>query len=188
VGIRFLLNEFGGHVKRCAFDAGEYEGIAAHASGESEIAQLDATIGAYENVLRLHIAVNDSVLVEILQRMNELCGNPLDFSLRQLAVIFEDFKELSMSIFRHHAKLGFGLEVFDHLDDVGVRKVGQDPDLLPKAFQVLFRLAVLWNELHGHRFGRTLAPTLEDLPKGALAYLFQHVIVLHAARVLMMAI
>jgi hypothetical protein len=96
-----------------------------------------------------------------------------------LAIVFENLEELSVSVFSYNAELSFGLEILDHLYDVGVREVGQDANLLPQAFQILFRLTVFRNELHGHSFGGALAPAFENFAERALADLFKNVVILH---------
>ena len=70
--------------------------------------------------------------------------------LGRLAIVLEDLEKLSVRVLRNDTELSFGLEIFNHLNDIGVRKVGQDAYLLPQALQVLLRLAVLRDKFHGY--------------------------------------
>jgi hypothetical protein len=103
--------------------------------------------------------------------------------MRGLAVVLKDLKQLPVRIFRNNAELSFGFEILYHLDDVGVRQVGQDADLLPQTLQVLLRLTMLWDELHGDCLGRAFAASFEHLAEGAFADLLEHVVVLHYVEV-----
>ena len=99
--------------------------------------------------------------------------------MRGLAVVLKDLKQLPVRIFRDNAELSLGFEILYHLDNVRVRQVGQDADFLPQTLQVLLRLPVLWDELHGDCLGRAFTASFEHLAEGAFADLLEHVVVLH---------
>ena len=52
------------------------------------------TIGADENVLGLHVPVDDAVRMQIAQGLHQLPGNVLHFLLWQLSIILQHFKKL----------------------------------------------------------------------------------------------
>lgn len=68
--VRQLLYEFWSHVKWSTLDRSENDSVRGHRPGESKVAQLDDTVSRNENVLRLHVSVNDSVGVEIVQSVH----------------------------------------------------------------------------------------------------------------------
>ena len=52
------------------------------------------TVGADEDVLGLHVPVDDAVRMQIAQGLHQLPGNVLHFLLWQLPVILQHLKEL----------------------------------------------------------------------------------------------
>lgn len=62
-----------------------------------------------------------------------------------------------------HTEVRLGLKGVEHLDDVFVLELPQDLDLLAQVPDVLFRLAVLDNELHGRDLAGASPPALVHL-------------------------
>ena len=85
--VRLLLHQLGRHVQRRSFDAREHHGVRGHGSRESKVAELDHAPAADEDVLRFHVAVDDAVAVEVVERADELFGDRSDFILRQALVV-----------------------------------------------------------------------------------------------------
>lgn len=75
--VRLLLHELGRHVQRRALDGREDERVVGHGPGEPEVAELHGAVGADEDVLRLHVAVDDAVRVEVVEGLDELPGDRL---------------------------------------------------------------------------------------------------------------
>lgn len=73
--IGLLIDQLGGHVERGALDRGEHLGVVGHGSSESEIAQFDDSVGANEDILGLHVSVDDSVGMKVIEGVNELLSD-----------------------------------------------------------------------------------------------------------------
>ena len=183
VVVRLFLDELRRHVQRRSFDAGEHHGVAGHGPGEPKVAELDDASAADEDVLRLHVAVDDAVGVKVVEGSDELPGDGAHLILRQAFVVLQDLEELALRKLGDDAELGFGLERVHHGDDVVVPEPSQDLDLLSQRFDVLVRLAVLRDELHGDDLAGVLSPRLVHLAEGTLAdELDDVVVVLDALR------
>ena len=85
--VRLLLHQLGRHVQRRSFDAREHHGVGGHGSRESKVAELDHAPAPDEDVLRFHVAVDDAVAVEVVERADQLFGDRSDFILRQALVV-----------------------------------------------------------------------------------------------------
>ena len=56
---------------------------------------LERTVGANQDILRLHVSVDDPVSVQVAQRLHKLPCNCTHFGLWQLSIIFKHFKKLA---------------------------------------------------------------------------------------------
>jgi len=52
------------------FDGRQHHRVAGHGSGEAKVAQLDDASSPHEDVLRLHVPVDDPVRVQIVQGLD----------------------------------------------------------------------------------------------------------------------
>lgn len=100
-----LLDEFRCHIQRSTLDRSQYDSVGGHGSCKTKVTQFDDTIGGYQNVLWFHISMDDPVRVQIIEGMNQLLCDFPHFVFWKFAVIFQDFKQLTLSEFSNHTKL-----------------------------------------------------------------------------------
>jgi hypothetical protein len=62
----------------------------------TKVAQLDGAVGAHEHVLRLHVAVDDAVAVQVVQGVHELLGHVADHVLGERVVVLEHLEQLAL--------------------------------------------------------------------------------------------
>lgn len=72
--VGLLLYKLRCHIKRRALDGCHHECAAGHGPRKAKVAQLHTAIGANEHILRLHVAVDDAVAVQVVQRAHQLLG------------------------------------------------------------------------------------------------------------------
>ena len=156
--------------------------LGGHVAGEAEVAELDRAARPDQDVLRLHVAVDDAVVVQVVQRLDELPRDLLHLLLRQRLVVLEDLEELALRELRHEHDVRRRLEVVQHADDVRVVEGALDPDLGAQLLQVLVALAVLLDELERDGLAGEALPPLVDLAERPLPAHLQHVVVLHRHR------
>jgi hypothetical protein len=183
VGIRLLLNQLGGHVQRGALNAREHHRVVAHRPSEAEVGELHGPVAAHQNVLGLHVAVNDALAVEVLQGQNELFGDRANLLLRKALVVLKHLEEFSLCVLHHHYELRLSFEGVQQQHDVIVVQLCQDVDFLPKTPQLLFVLALLDDKLHGNHEACPFAPGAVHLAEAALADKLDNVVVFQAHRV-----
>lgn len=94
--VRLLLHELGCHVQGRSLDAGQDDRVGGHRPREAEVAELDPAVGADQNVLRLHVAVNDAVGVEVVQGLDQLLGDFLHLRFWQGVVVLQDLEQLAL--------------------------------------------------------------------------------------------
>ena len=75
--VGLLLDKLWSHVQGGPLDGCEDHGVAGHGPGKPKVAELDDAIGPDQDVLRLHVPVDDAVGVQIVQGPHQLLGNPL---------------------------------------------------------------------------------------------------------------
>jgi hypothetical protein len=68
VVVWLLLHQLWRHIQRGALDAGEHHGVGAHGTSETKVTELDCATSPDQDVLRLHVSVDDSVAVKVVQR------------------------------------------------------------------------------------------------------------------------
>ena len=98
--VRLLHYELRCHVKRRPLDTREDDRVRGHGPREAEVAQLDAAVGANEDVLRLHVAVDDAVRVQVVQGLDQLFGDLLHLRFRQRVVVLKDLEQLPLRVGR----------------------------------------------------------------------------------------
>lgn len=92
VVVGLLLHKLGGHVEWRALDGGNNERAARHGARKAEVAQLDAAVRADEHVLRLHVAMDDAVAVQVVQRSHQLLCYASHLLLWKSLVILQHLK------------------------------------------------------------------------------------------------
>mmetsp|Transcript_23406 Transcript_23406/g.56011 ORF Transcript_23406/g.56011 Transcript_23406/m.56011 type:complete len:249 (-) Transcript_23406:293-1039(-) len=182
VVVGLLLHQLRRHVQRGALDGGEHHRVAGHGPREAKVAELHGPIAPDEDVLRFHVPVDDPVGVEVVQRSHQLLCDHLHDLLRQILVILEDLKELSLRVLGHDAEVGLRLKSIKHLYDAFVSERAKDFNFLPEVLQVLLALAMLHNELHSSDLTSIFPPPLVHLPKRAFPNKVYDVIVLHSSQ------
>ena len=66
VVVRELLDEFWRHIERRSFDGSQHDCVCRHGSCEPKIAELDNTVGRDQDILGLHISMDDPMRVKIV--------------------------------------------------------------------------------------------------------------------------
>ena len=92
-----FLHELRRHVQGSTLDRGQHNRVRRHGPGEAEIAKLDDAVCRDQNVLRLHVTMNDAVTVKIVERLDELLCDLAHFLLTQIAIVLQDLKQLTLS-------------------------------------------------------------------------------------------
>jgi hypothetical protein len=100
----------------------------------------DPEVGDYrlarlqKDVLRLEIAMDDSVLVRVGQSRENLLRNTNSFIDRELALAREPLAQgLALDIGHDIPELACGFTGIEQRDDVGMLQPGDDPDFLKKS-------------------------------------------------------
>ena len=78
------------HVLVCArltFNGSEDYGVGRHGPRKPEITEFECSVGANQDVLRLHVAVNDPVRVQVVQGLDQLLGDHAHCVFRQGLVV-----------------------------------------------------------------------------------------------------
>ena len=117
-----------------------------------------------------------------MQRLDELPGDGANLLLGKALVILQDLEELALRELGDDAKLSLGLERIHHADDVVVLQPAENLDLLAQGLDVLLRLAVLRDELHGGDLARELATRLVHAPERTLAHELEDVVIVRRSR------
>ena len=70
--------------------------VGAHRARKAKVAQLDRAARADEDVLRLHVAVDDAVCVQVAQRAHQLLGDVAHDGFRERGVVLQDLEQLAV--------------------------------------------------------------------------------------------
>mmetsp|Transcript_12246 Transcript_12246/g.29326 ORF Transcript_12246/g.29326 Transcript_12246/m.29326 type:complete len:215 (-) Transcript_12246:354-998(-) len=90
--VRLFLYEFRCHVEWGALDGVQAVGLVGEGPREPEVTHLDHTVGAHQDVLRLQVAVNDPVAVQIVQRRHQLGCYPTNLIFGQFLFVPKDIE------------------------------------------------------------------------------------------------
>ena len=85
VVVWLLLHKLWRHVEWRPLDGGHHHGVARHGARKAKVAELDDTPGTNENVLRLHVAVDDAVAMQILKAYYQIGNEEFGLSLCELS-------------------------------------------------------------------------------------------------------
>ena len=164
--VAFALGLFGRHVGRRSQDiAGHRQrGLARLALGQAEVHDVRLVAGVEHDVARLQIAVDDAVLVGVMERVGH-SGTQLgrlvigEFSAGQPVLKRQSLDQVGDDIddvaFKPHLV---------HADDVGVFKLGGGTCLAEKLLGLLAVKLSLAGDLHRHG---PIEPGVSGLPHGA---------------------
>lgn len=81
--VRQLLDQLRSHVEWSSLDRSEHDSVLRHRSGKTEVTKFNDAISRNQNILRLHISVDDSVRVQVVKRVNQLLGDFSHLILRE---------------------------------------------------------------------------------------------------------
>ena len=87
VVVRQLLNQLWRHVQGCTFDGGENDCVGGHRASKSKVTKFDYSVCRDQDVLGLHVSMDDAVAVQVIQRMHQLLGNLAHFLLSEVAIV-----------------------------------------------------------------------------------------------------
>lgn len=154
VRVDFALEDFGGHV-----DGGAQHGLG-HVLGrvevlaEAEVPELDDAV-VEEDVVGLHVAVHDVVLVEDLEGLKHLLEDEEGLLLGELLLLGEESLEgAAVAVLVDEVEVVGGLEHVVVADDVRVDfDVAEDVDFVDRA---LLQLLVLPEARNGNHLDRVL--------------------------------
>jgi hypothetical protein len=99
-----LLHQLWRHIQWRTLDRSQYDRVGRHAPSKAKIAQFNDTVGRDENILRLHVSVDDPVTVQVVQGVYQLLGDFAHFRLTEVSIVFEDLEQLTLGEFRHNAE------------------------------------------------------------------------------------
>lgn len=92
-------------------------------SGNSKIDNLDLALRSEHDILRLDVAMDDSLIVCILKRCAHLCGHLNCISKRQSALARQALSERSTIKKLHHdVQTSIDGSCLEHMDDVGMHQ------------------------------------------------------------------
>lgn len=93
--IRLLLHKLWSHVQWSPFDRCQHHCVAGHCPCKPKVTQLDYTVCTNENILGLHVTMNDTVRVQVVQSTHKLLGYALYSLFWQVLVVLKDLKQLA---------------------------------------------------------------------------------------------
>ena len=85
--------------------------------------------------------------VEVVESMHQLLSDFAHFTFRQVPVVFQDFKELSLSELSDHAEFMGSLERIQKQNDVFIIQALQDLYLLSQIVQLFLCFASIYRNL-----------------------------------------
>ncbi len=94
VVVWLFLDELRRHIQRSPLDGGQHHRVAGHGPGKAKVTQLDHPIGPDQDILGLHVSVDDAVGMQVVQSPDQLLCHLLHHLLRQVSIILQDFKQL----------------------------------------------------------------------------------------------
>lgn len=118
----------------------EADSRSRHLPGEAKVADLDGPGFVEEDVLGLEITMDDSVVVEVHQRRDDLYGVFPDGILFELGGFVQGAGEVLWRVLHYQDHQVVCLDVILEQNDVGVVKLFEDLDLLAEAVELTFVL------------------------------------------------
>mmetsp|Transcript_17633 Transcript_17633/g.58081 ORF Transcript_17633/g.58081 Transcript_17633/m.58081 type:complete len:437 (-) Transcript_17633:326-1636(-) len=168
-----LLQLLGRHVQLRACPRLRADGAAAvsvlvHLRA-TEVRDDEVTSGVDEDVLRLEIAVNDAVSMQLLKRQCHLSRVDLRSFGRERGILMQEIKELTAGKVVHdQVEPSLALESIVHGDDVGMTESAHDTSLGFGASQVVLKNNLLPHALHRVDLPAVMLPHLIDLAEPTL--------------------
>ena len=99
------------NVQRCPLDRSQHHGLLRHDTCESKITQLHDSVRTYQNVLRFHVSMYDTIGVQIVQGLNKILRNLPHHILRKTLIILQRLEQLTLRQLRHHTNVVIRLEI-----------------------------------------------------------------------------
>ncbi len=145
-------------------------------AGQPHVENLHRAVAVQKQIGGLDVAVNDALLVRVLQPPGRLHHTIDRLPHRQRALRLDDLAQIVAVDVLHHEKVdALGLARVVGGDDVGMLQPGRGPNLAAEPADRVGRLHRLRRQdLQGHDPLHRAVAGLEDLPHPARADLFQH--------------
>ena len=99
-----LLHKLWRHIQGSALDRSQHDCVGGHAPSKAKIAQFNDTVGRYENILWLHVSMDDAMAVQVVERMHQLLGDFAHFGLTEVPIVFKDLEQLTLGELCHNAE------------------------------------------------------------------------------------
>ena len=147
VVVRQFLNKLGSHVKWSSLNRCKNNCIGGHRPCEPKITQFNYSICGNENVLWLHISMNNAVRVQIIKCVYQLLCNLSDFILWQISIVLKNFEQFSLSELCDHAEFMGCFEWVKQEYNILVIKAFENVDLLSQIIEFLFSFASITDGL-----------------------------------------
>ncbi len=87
VVVRQLLDQLGGHIQGSPFDGGKNNSIGGHRASKSKITKFDDSVCRDQDVLGLHVSMDDAVTVQVVQGVYKLLGNFAHFLFSEVSIV-----------------------------------------------------------------------------------------------------
>ena len=94
--VRELLHKLGCHVKGRTLDWGQHNSVSGHGTGKPKVTKLYNAVSRNQDILRLHISVNDAVTVKIVECVHKLLSYLANLGFWQVSVILKNFEEFTL--------------------------------------------------------------------------------------------
>ena len=147
---------------------------------KAKVAQLEHARAAEQQVLGLNVAVNDLVLVQVVNAAHQL---PHDLfgvqGVQALWPALQLLQQRALHKLKHQVQLAFAAKHVQQPHNVVVPQLLEDAHLAQRRLAHLLRLIRLLELFNGHYLPALLVPRLEHHPVRALAYCAQELKGLH---------
>lgn len=88
---------------------------------QPEVGELDISLFVHQNIVWIQVSVHQLVVVDLKQRLDQLCGNEPDFLFGEHFLGLDDVTERAFGgVFHEEKQLVLGLAGFEELNDVWV--------------------------------------------------------------------
>lgn len=182
VSVWAVLKDLRGNIEWRSFDGHQEIGRCRHLFREAEVTDFNLIL-MQENILRLQVPMQDSVLMEVEHGRQNLLPIETDLIFRQLLFLLQDLGEVSPSVLHNHDELGICLQALLHRDDVVVLDFGEQLCFGLEVIDFTSCSILFGDALEGHSL-ITLSHRHVDLPERSLSdhplcFVFTDSIVFH---------
>ena len=93
--IWLFLHQLWCHVQRRSLDRSQHHCVTGHGTCKTKVAEFDNPIRSNQDVLRLHVTMNDAIGVEVMQSSHKLFCNALHSCFWQTLIILKNLKQFT---------------------------------------------------------------------------------------------